>query len=258
VITVTIGGVAATADGTTLLSVAYPATIVTGAILLLFIGSKWLASSHSPPGDWNLLSLEFAGSGADSGSDTGTVEASVYYKIADGSETGNITVSVPSGNVAQAFIAQYARSLPGGIDVAATTARWTTNDTNPISVTFDDDPDLADGDCAIVFAALNANGPTNIQTTTLAATGATIAAGNQRRFTATGTGGDMLVSLYDYQVTAGASSAAPTWQATKAVTAQGEGPVILVRLREAAGGVIGKLVGGNLLSSALVGGRLLQ
>jgi hypothetical protein len=189
-----------------------------------------------PPGDWTPLDADAAGIGPESGSDSGTVVASVYYKIADGSETGSITVGVTSGNVAQAFIGQYERTGGSGWDIAATTARWTTDSTNPLSVTFDDDPDLADDDCAIVFAALNTNGPTNIQTTTLAATGATIAAGDQRRFTATGTGGDMLVSLYDYQVTAGASSAAPTWQATKAATAQGEGPVILVRLREASGG----------------------
>jgi hypothetical protein len=227
---------AATADGTTSLSVAYPSSPQAGDLLLLFIGSKWLSSSHSPPGDWTLLSLEFAGSGSDTGSDTGTVEASVYWKIADGTETGNITVSIPSGSVAQALIVRCFRTAGSAWDYAATTARWTTDNTNPISDTFDDDPGITDDDVLLVFAALNANLSTNVASTTLAATSATIALRTQERFTATSTGSDMLVSLYSYDVTAGTATAAPTWQATKSTNAAGEGPVILVRLREASGG----------------------
>jgi MSHA biogenesis protein MshQ len=234
--TVELYGVGATADGTTSLSVDYPASIAAGEMLLLFIGSKFNTSSHSPPGDWNPLDADAAGVGNEFGSDSGTVVASVYWKIADGTETGSITVGVTSGNVAQAFICRYNRTAGSGWDLAATTARWTTDNTNPISVTFDDNPGMTAGDVVAIFAALNANLPSNISVTTLAATGATVFSPLQRRFTATGTGGDMLVSLYDYEITAGPSSAAPTWQATKNSNAGGEGPILLVRLREASGG----------------------
>jgi hypothetical protein len=227
---------AATADGTTSLSVDYPATVLAGDLLLLFIGSKWDTSSHSPPGDWTLLDSDSAGIGNEFGSDSGTVVGSVYYKIADGTETGNITVSIPSGSVAQALIVRCFRTGGSAWDYAATWARWITDNTNPISVTFDADPGIADGDVVLVFAALNANLPSNITATTLAATGATIALRAQERFTSTSTGSDMLVSLYSYDVTAGTASAAATWQATKNTNAGGEGPVILVRLREASGG----------------------
>jgi MSHA biogenesis protein MshQ len=234
--TVELYGIGATADGTTSLSVAYPASIAAGEMLLLFIGSKFNTSSHSPPGDWNLLDTDVAGAGADSGSDTGTAVASVYWKIAAGTETGNITVSVTSGNVAQAFICRYNRTAGSGWDLASTTARWTTDNTNPISVTFDDDPGITVDDVVAVFTALNANLSTNIASTTLAATGVTVFSPLLRRFTSTSTGGDMLVCLWDYEITLGSSSAAPTWQATKSTNPQGEGPVLLVRLREASGG----------------------
>jgi hypothetical protein len=229
--------IGATSDGTTSLATAYPA-VTAGDLLLHFVASKYGDSSHSAPANFDLLDSDTAGVGSNI-TDSGSVVASVHQKTATGSESGTEACTITSGNVAQGMIACLSHSGSGFDTAVATTARWITDSTNPLSVTFDDAIGFQTGDIALVFVGLNTNGPSGVTSPTLTASGATLSAGTQRAFTSTGTGSDMLVYLVQFTVSSGSSSSAPVFEMTKSASTQGEGPVILVRIREAtpAGGV---------------------
>jgi hypothetical protein len=236
---VAFGTIGATSDGTSIVVTSYPASIAAADLLLYFVASKYASSSHSTPANFDPLDTDTAGAGSDI-TDSGGVVASVFQKIAAGTESGGSnSCSITSGNVAQGMIARLTRSGGSGFTVASTTARWTTDSTNPLSVTFDDAVGFEPDDYVLVFVGLNTNGPSGVTSPALTATGATFSGGTQRAFTATGTGGDMLVYLVEFTVSSGTSSSAPAFVMTKSATTQGEGPVILVRVREtvAAGGV---------------------
>lgn len=233
--TVAFGSIGATSDGTTSIATAYPASIAADDLLLYFVGSKFKTSSHSVPSGFALLDNDTAGTGSEFGSDTSSVVASVFRKFATGSESGTEACTITTGNVAQGIIARVTRSGGVGFVIDATTARWVTDNTNPLNVTFDDAISFAVDDYVMVFVGTNTDATTGVTGVSLTASGATISAATQRARTATLTGGDMHVYLCDFTVTAGSSSVAPTFQMTKSGSTQGEGPVILVRIREDAG-----------------------
>jgi hypothetical protein len=229
---------AATADGTTLLSVDYPSGISAGDLLLLCIVSKWTATATAPGSPWTIEQTRIAGAGSDAGSDSGNCRAVVYQTVATGSESGSVSITITSGNVAQGFIVRLTRSAGSGWDLASTAADWTTDNTNPISATFVGDPGITAGDYLGLLVGLNSNGPTNLSGETLTATSATIGARTQRRFTATGTGGDCIICYSDGTVTSGTATAAPDVSINKSASTLGEGPLLLIRARElVAGGV---------------------
>lgn len=234
--TVSLASIAATAESATSVAADYPASIAANDLLLYFVGSKNNTSSHGVPSGFTLLDNDTAGIGSESTGDTGSVVASVFDKDATGSESGTEACAITSGSVAQGFIARLTRSGGTGFDVVTTTARWTTNNTNPIGVTFDDAIDFAVDDVVLVFVGLNANTHTNVASPSFSATGITFGSATAQRFTSTSLGTDMSVSLHSAVVTAGSGSATPSFQATKSTNSAGEGPLILVRIRETAGG----------------------
>jgi hypothetical protein len=232
---VAFGTIGATDEGATQTDAAYPASIAANNLLLHFVASKFNTSSHSVPSGFALLDNDTAGLGNEFGTDTGTVVASVHQKIATGSESGTEACTITSGSVAQALIARITRSGGSGFTVAATTARWTTGSTSPLSVTFDDAVGFEAGDYVLVFFGSNTNGTTSYGSPALTASGATFSAGTQRAFTTSALGGQMNVVLYEHTVSSGSSSSAPAFQLNQGGTA-GEGPVVLVRVRETASG----------------------
>jgi hypothetical protein len=233
-VSVAFGTIGATSDGTTSLATAYPSSIAADDLLLYFAASKYGGTSHSVPSGFALLDGEEAGIGSNI-ADSGSVVASVHQKTATGSESGTEALTVTSGNVAQGMIARITRSGGVGFQVAATRARWTTDSTNPLSVTFDEAVGFEPGDYVLVFVGLNTNATTGVTSPSLTASGATFSAFTQRAFTSTGTGGDMAVFLTECSVSSGSSSAVPSFQMTKSGSTQGEGPVLLVRVRENSG-----------------------
>jgi hypothetical protein len=233
---IALASIGATSDGTTSLSTDYPASISAGNLLLHFVASKFNDSSHSTPGSFTLLDTETAGVGAEFGSDSGTIVASLFSLIASGSESGSVSTTVTNGNSSQGFIARLTRSGGSGFLLASTTARWVTDNTQTIAVTFDDAIDFAPGDYVAAFVGLNTNSPTGLGSLSFTASGITFGTAAQQRWTSTGTGGDSSVAMVDAIVSSGTGSVVPSFSALKATSAQGEGPVILVRLREASGG----------------------
>lgn len=234
---VSFGTIGATSDGTTSIATAYPASIAANDLLLYFAASKFAGTTHSDPSGFTLLVNETAGVGSNI-ADSGSVVASMWRKIATGSESGTESVTVTSGNVAQGIIARLTRSGGVGFIIDATKGRWSTDNTNPVSVTFDDPITLETDDYIMVFFARNTDlgsAGTAFTAASLTASGATFSSFTQRATTATTTGLDMRVDLIDFTVTAGSSSVAAAFSGTKSGTTQGEGPVLMVRVREDAG-----------------------
>src|SRR5690606_19320691 len=98
-------------NGSTSLSVAYPISIVAGNLLVLSIVNKHAPNFPSTPSGWTQLdnsSIVYSASG--DAADTGSVCASVFVKEADGTESGNLSVTISSGNTARAIISQYSKT----------------------------------------------------------------------------------------------------------------------------------------------------
>lgn len=221
------------------LSTPYPASIASTDLLLHFIASKFVGSAHTTPTGFSFLDTEAAGTGSEFGSDRGTVVASLYDRIADGSETGSLSTTwtgLTSGSVAQGIIARITRSGGSGFSIATTTARWTTDNTNPISVTFDDAIDFAVDDYCVILYGNNSDTPTGISPTSLAASGITFGSLTAQLWAPTLEGGDQAIAYIDAVVTAGSGTATPSFEAEKTANNVGEGPLIFIRIREAAGG----------------------
>src|SRR5574341_514418 len=103
----------------TTLNVPYPGTVTAGNILLLCIHTKYSASTPQTPSGWTQLDQKTGGNGT-AGSDSGDMVLTVFYKIADGSETGNQTVTMNgSPNTNMGVILQYSKST-GTWDIAST------------------------------------------------------------------------------------------------------------------------------------------
>src|ERR1041385_2007993 len=110
----------ASATGTTSLSVAYPTGIVAGDLLVLPISSKYPTNGPVTPTGWTLLpDAQASGGHGSSGTNTGNVYMTVFFKVADGTESGNLSVSIPSGNAAMARMYRYTSTGAGAWSVAA-------------------------------------------------------------------------------------------------------------------------------------------
>lgn len=148
--------VGATATGTTSLSVAYPTTPpVAGAQMILVIANKYPTNAPTTPAGWTLEARASGGSGT-SGVDKGSVYCSVYSKIAAGGETGNVAVTITSGNSSEGRIIYY--TLPAGKTWSIATALGSDNTGGEdFSFLYDSDPGFRVGDMALVFRALNSD-----------------------------------------------------------------------------------------------------
>lgn len=221
------------------LSTPYPASIASGDLLLHLIASKFVGSAHTTPTGFDFLDSDAAGFGSEDGSDRGTVVASAFDRIADGAESGNLSTTwtgLTGGSVAMGIIARLTRSGGSGFDVVATTARWTTDNTNPISVAFDDAIDFEVDDYCLIFYGNNSDNPTNITPVSLTASGITFSSPTTQLWAKTVDGGDMGIAYVDAVVTAGSGTTAPSFSATKNTSNVGEGPLIFIRIRESSGG----------------------
>ena len=94
--------------GTTSLTFTYP-TVSAGDLLVMYIVNKYPAAPPTTPSGWSLQLSKSGGAGS-SGANTGEVLVSVYTKIATGSESGNFTVTITSGNCAVGAIARFSNS----------------------------------------------------------------------------------------------------------------------------------------------------
>lgn len=226
---------ASAATGSTSLSVAYPASIAAGDLLLLFVCNKYPTNGPSTPSGWSTLTDGQGSGGAGaSGIDTGSTYCTVFYRIADGSESGNVSVTITSGNSAVGVINRYTKAADKDWALAACQGADTAGGSTTYTFTGNVDPGLTAADFVVAAAAINSDTYTysaqGITATGISAWGTV----TERWDAGTTTGQDCKIVVSDHPVTTGTSSEAPvfTMTASGSATNSPAGAGVMVRLRE--------------------------
>ena len=103
---VAFGSSGAVATGTAALTVPHPTGISAGDLLVLVVGNKHPPSGPTTPAGWTLVtSGQGLGGLGTNGGDRGPVFSSIFVKIALGTETGNLAVTLTSavGSIGRMF-----------------------------------------------------------------------------------------------------------------------------------------------------------
>lgn len=244
---ISFGAIGTQAVGTTSLSIPFPTDIVSfGEMLLCGIVNKYPNNSPVTPDEWTLpANAQGSGGAGSSGSDSGSVFVTVFYKLAAGGEHAgpNLSVSIPSGNSALGFILKYHKSPTGSWGILAANGSSNTpgtswNATGNVNLNINVD------DVVVVFSGINGAGgggqlSTGMDSQVLTATGVTFGSTNERKDFGTGQGEDCHLIITDHTATAGGpSSAAPNYTGTTLSVAANHsaGASVFVRLFIDSGG----------------------
>lgn len=221
------------AVGSTSLAVPHPASIVAGNLLVLHVVNKYPNNAPTTPTGWTLRHREAGGAGA-SGIDTGNVYASIYTKEADGTETGNLTVTITSGNSAMGRMRQYSidptsswrLQAIGGPYIADAGAAWSATMTELLSV--------ERSDLVIALSAVNTDLYT-FSAQSLACDGVQFGTVTERDDSVTGTADDCCIVVTEHPVLDGSATAAAVYTMTASGSAASNpaGATLILRLREA-------------------------
>ena len=222
-------------NGTTLFNMPYPASISAGDLLTLYYAGKYPLSPPVVPSGWSLApnGSRAAGLGP-AASDSGEVLVQWMYKIADGTETGNLSVSVPGGNGGRGRILRWTKSgslswsIQGcnGADLVPTL---------PWNVTSDQLLDLTTGDMVLAASGVNGDVGSGVGGEALSATGITFGGNIERGDGSNTTGDDMHAFMSHQSVSAGSGSVAVSYTATLGTSAAAffpTGATVFLRLRE--------------------------
>lgn len=236
--TITYQSAGTAAYTTTTFTVAHPASVVAGDLLVLVIGQKPSTANSggvdTPAGWMAITSLTGAGGyGATLGADTGNTNIYGYYKVATGTESGtNLSITTTNHNVGFAQI--YRLSTDGiGWEVVGTTGSDTS--AGSVSVTFSSNPGVTSGDYVIAAMCIptDVTTPSQFSAEALSATGATFGTVTEVGEFDTATGNQVGGFTARAAVTAGTASAAPVMTATAGgTTTNVRGPAIFIRIRD--------------------------
>jgi hypothetical protein len=168
--------------------------------------------------------------------DAGDVVATVFTRIADGSEAGgSVTVNVaPNANVMVWQILRYTKAAGKIWDVALTNGSDNTSGT-AWSVTCGSDPVIVVNDMVVAVSICNTDTPTRTAEA-VSATGVTFGAATERNDGGNGLGDDIGFWISDHPASAGGSSAPPVYTSTSSGNIAGA--TVLVRLREVDPGAV--------------------
>lgn len=206
---VTIRTPGAVAVGTTSVAVPYPASIAAGDLLILASSVKFpAAATTQTPAGWVKLGESNGGSGAD-GADTGSVFASVFAKIADGTETGNLTYSVTSGNSSLARMFRYTTSY--NLSLEKLTGSDGTAGTN-FAVSFASNLQMIADSLILAVSAINTDAYT-YSGEAITGSGVTFGTVTEPQDSGTTTGSDVALVVSEHPVTSGAY-ASPSFSMT--------------------------------------------
>lgn len=238
----------AQAGGTTSVTCNYPAAVTAGNILVLGVVNKYPTNGPQTPTGWTApANNQGSGGSGSSGLDTGNTYATVFVKIADGTEGGTtFNLSIPSGNSTRTHVHQYSKAsdktwgyycVGGASNTPGTT--WTS--------TFGSDPGIRSGDMLYHCFGPNSDAYTWSSHLFTVPGIETAQAGSERTDNAETNGDDLRFVDADRLVggTGGVSNGAPS----VAVTASGSttnapaGGAVLLVLREltpttGAGGIL--------------------
>lgn len=229
-------GAVGTDDATSPASIAYPASIAAGDLLVMLVGQKPSTAnsgSVTTPSGWSLAgSLTGAGGyGATLGADTGNTNIYAYTRTADGTETGNLSLAHATTNVLWGTIHRLSNASQVW-DVATATGSDTS--AGNVSITFGSNPGLTAGDICIVGMCIptDVTTPSQFSAEAVTATGATFGTFTEDAEPDSTTGNDIGGVVGHVTVSSGTASAAPVFTATAGgTTTNVRGPAILVRVR---------------------------
>jgi hypothetical protein len=226
-----VGKSAALAAGTTSAAPAYPAGLAAGDLLVIGLTSKYAAPTI-PSGWYCLASAILSGGAGANGIDTGVVYGALLYKYATGSETGTQAVSAGVNSCLGGMLA-YRRAPGTSWALAAASAARNSGGSTAWSTTASTDPGLRADDLVVVLSAINADTYT-YTAEALSASGATFGTATEQFDGGTTNGQDCGIVLSDHAVSAGVSTAAPTFTMTASgsATSAPAGVNIYLRLRE--------------------------
>jgi hypothetical protein len=228
-------GTAPATNSTSTIDIAYPAGIAAGDLLIVGISSRLGSTSIDAEGfsalannTQNVATSE--GTAGTEAADAGGVRVTVFYKVADGTETGAVTFA----NSGTASISKNGRMLSftkpfwATWDLADCNGKMASGSTS-WTAAMGSDPGIAVGDILLAVTALNTDAPT-ASSEAVTGTGLTSALTTEH-MDAAGTGGnDTRLIITEHSVSAALTSGVPTYSFT-ASTGTPEGATVLTRIR---------------------------
>lgn len=221
-------------DGTSSLSVPYPANITAGDLLVLTVANKYPSNGPSTPSGWTApANCQGSGGQGSSGADRGNVYSSVFVKEASVIQSGLQTVTITSGNSAVAAMLRYTKGEGKAWSYACTNGSDNTGNATSWSVTGAADPGIYTGDIVVVASAVNTDMYT-FTSQSLSATGVTFGTHTERIDDASVSGDYSRLVVSDHTVSSGTSSAAPVFTMTSSGSATNRpaGASSILRIRQ--------------------------
>lgn len=215
-------------------SVAYPTGLQAGNLIVLCVPSKH-ANLPSASGFTQLAQVS---DGSGTGGDTGSVVCTVFYKVSDGTESGNLSVTKTTETGSGLFGQMFRMVKWGGTWALASTTGTDGTTGTAVSVTGAGDPGVVVGDYVIsAFADVSDIGNNSWTSPSITQTGVTFGDIEISQVNSDGIGDDMRLAVYGARATAGPSTAAPVFAATANGGPTGNshrGAGAIVRLRSVA------------------------
>lgn len=216
-------------NGSTSVTPSYPAGIAANQYLVCMVSSGGTGNpTPSTPGGWTSLGSATTTDGT-YGVDTGPRRMTAFGKIADGTESGTLSVTITSGDTCRATISSFSKAGSGSWVVDGVTANDSGAHTSismaGAALTWNT------GDATIVGVSQRVDTATQ-SSQSLTASGVTFGARTNRASTAVTTGNDHRHVVDTFAAITGTSaiSAAPTWAYTASAAASAAG--MIIRLRE--------------------------
>ena len=219
----------------------WPASVSAGHLGVLIVLSKRGLTISTPSG-WTLdPNAEFSGGAGADGLGSGTVKATVFYKVADGSEgSSTVTVNFSGGttNLVYARIGTYSNAT-GSWSIAAANGADSAGGNNAWTATTSSDPGITANDFVLGIFGCNSSTPSH-SAQTLTTSGVTYGTMVEQLDSTVAGGDTMRLVLCEFPVSSGTSSGNTTFAGTASTngTNYPAGPVILLRLREVSSGSI--------------------
>lgn len=206
----------------------YPASIAAGDLLLLVVAwANDATVAPTAPAGWAApRDNTYTGGAGAFGVDAGPRGVSVFYRIADGTESGSVTVTNPGTTpTISAQIIRLSKTGTGGWRIKVVGGGDTTADT-AYSVTAASDPGAVAGDLAIVVSAWHPDTATSASPA-LTWTGTGTATLTARAGSANAAGNDLRATVQSRDIT-GTSTAAPVYTTTLNAAGAGASAIVLV------------------------------
>ncbi|MHB8845672.1 MAG: CxxxxCH/CxxCH domain c-type cytochrome [Nitrospirota bacterium] len=220
--------------GTTPLATAYPSGIVANDLLVLVVGMKPTTINNgtvTTPTGWTALTLIRSTTGTQGG-DTGGTNLFTFYRVAAGTETGTLSVTTASANVAWAQMYRFTDNTAWS--VANATGTDTTTGA-AVSITFSSDPGVQQGDYILGAMCIptDVTTPAQFSAQAFSQTGITFGTVTEISEPDSSTGNDIGGFVVQAPVASGTATGSPTMTATAGgTTTNVQGPGVFVRIRE--------------------------